>query len=312
MRILVTGGAGFVGSNLSDALIAAGHSVLVMDNLSRGCRQNVPAKAEFAKIDVTTPEAERVVADYAPEALLHFAAQIDVRASVGDPAFDAQSNVVATVRLLSAAVRAKTRTFILASSGGAIYGEQETFPAAESHPTRPESPYGLSKLCGELYCDYFVRTTPVRTVALRFGNIYGPRQDPHGEAGVVAIFAQKMLRGEVPTVNGDGGQTRDYVFVDDVVAATVASLTNSQARGAYNIGTGIETDVNTLARQIQLAVGYKGEIRHGPAKPGEQRRSALDARRAKDELGWRPTVDFHDGVRRTVAWFRKSADDRPS
>jgi len=305
MRALVTGGAGFVGSTLADALLAEGHEVLILDNLSRGKRENVPGKAKLAQVDVTTAEAERLVAEYAPEALFHLAAQIDVRASVADPAFDVQSNVVSTVRLLSAAVRAKTGLFVLASSGGAIYGGQDFLPASETHPTRPESPYGLSKLCGELYCDYYARTTAMRTVALRFGNIYGPRQDPHGEAGVVAIFAEKMLRATTPIINGDGGQTRDYVYVDDVVASALAALTHAEARGAYNIGTGIETDVNALAKEIKKATGYSGDLRHGPAKPGEQRRSVLDARHARKELDWAPAVPFGEGIRRTVEWFGK-------
>jgi UDP-glucose 4-epimerase len=304
MRVMVTGGAGFVGSHLAGALLDAGHEVLVADNLSRGYQENVPVKAQFMRVDVTTPEAERLVSSYAPEALFHFAAQIDVRASVADPAFDVNTNVVSTVRLLSSAARAGTRLFVLASSGGAIYGEQETFPATETHRTCPESPYGLSKLCGEHYCDYFARTTALRTVALRFGNIYGPRQDPHGEAGVVAIFAEKMLSNEVPTVNGDGEQTRDYVFVSDVVSATVACLARPNARGAYNVGTGVETDVNRLAEQIKKATGYAGEICHGPAKSGEQKRSVLDARRAIQEMGWLPRVTLAQGIRTTVEWFK--------
>jgi UDP-glucose 4-epimerase len=197
--------------------------------------------------------------------------------------------------------------FVLASTGGAIYGEQETYPADETHVTRSESPYGVSKLCAEIYLGYFQRTFGMRCVALRYANVYGPRQDPHGEAGVVAIFAQKMLRGEAPTIHGDGAQTRDYVFVDDVVRANMIALANHHARGAYNIGTGVETSVVALAKHIADAAGFKGEIRHGPAKAGEQKRSALDASRAQKELGWSVTSPLSVGIHPTVDWFRRQS-----
>lgn len=303
MRALVTGGAGFIGSHIADALIARGHEVLVIDDLSRGKRTNVPVGAKLVVASITTPEAERAIAEFKPEVVHHHAAQIDVRMSVADPMRDADINVLGTVRVAQAAVAAGAKTFIFASTGGAIYGEQERFPADEDHPVRSDSPYGISKRCAEIYLDYFARKRGLRAVALRYANVYGPRQDPHGEAGVVAIFSEKMLRGQTPVVFGDGGQTRDYVFVGDVVRANMTALENASARGAYNVGTGVETDVNTLAKLIAVHAKYTGEIKHEAAKPGEQRRSVLDGRRAKQELGFAPEWTLERGLGETVAFF---------
>lgn len=304
MRALVTGGAGFIGSHLAQALVELGTEVLVLDDLSHGRRENVPDGAELVETSITSPEAERIVTEFAPQALFHLAAQMDVRSSVADPAFDADTNVTGTVRIASAAARAGCGAVFFASTGGAIYGEQDTFPAAEDHPTRPASPYGVSKRCGELYLELFERSAGMRAVCLRYANVYGPRQDPHGEAGVVAIFAEKMLRGETPTINGDGLQTRDYVFVDDVVRANLMALRHGTVNGPFNIGTGIETDVATLARQVAAAADYEGDILHGPAKPGEQRRSVLDIGKAERNLHWTPRTALDDGLAQTVAWFR--------
>ncbi|MEE8409435.1 MAG: NAD-dependent epimerase/dehydratase family protein, partial [Myxococcota bacterium] len=203
----------------------------------------------------------------------------------------------------SAAARAGCEGFFFASTGGAIYGEQENFPAGEDHPCRSESPYGVSKRCAEIYLDYFARAGGMRTVALRYANVYGPRQDPHGEAGVVAIFAQKMLAGVTPRINGDGKQTRDYVYVGDVVRANLLALRHAEACGPVNIGTGIETDVNLLAKEIATAASYQGEMVHGPAMPGEQQRSVLAPRRAAEILHWKPEMELSDGIAKTVAWF---------
>jgi UDP-glucose 4-epimerase len=232
------------------------------------------------------------------------AAQMDVRRSVADPLFDARVNILGTVNLLEAARKANVRRVLFVSSGGAVYGEQETFPAPESHPTNPVSPYGVSKRAGELYAFFFQAEYQIPFVALRYANVYGPRQDPHGEAGVVAIFSQRMLRGEPVTVNGDGKQTRDYVYVGDVVRANLLAL-ESTATGPFNIGTGIETDVNELARLLLAASGSQSSVGHGPTKAGEQRRSVVDARRAAEVLGWRPETSLEEGLRRTVEWFRK-------
>ena len=231
------------------------------------------------------------------------AAQMDVRRSVAEPLFDARVNILGTVNLLEAARKANVRRVLFVSSGGAVYGEQEAFPAPESHPTNPVSPYGVSKRAGELYAFFYQAEYQLPFVALRYANVYGPRQDPHGEAGVVAIFTGRMLGAEPVTVNGDGKQTRDYVYVGDVARANLLAL-ESTATGPFNIGTGIETDVSTLARLLLEATGSRSEVRPGPAKQGEQRRSVVDSRRAAEVLGWRPEVSLAEGLGRTVEWFR--------
>jgi len=304
MKVLVTGGAGFIGSHVVDALVAAGHDVVVVDDLSTGHRENLNPNARFVELDVTDPRLVELIRDERPAAVSHHAAQMDVRRSVADPLFDARTNILGTINLLEGARRANVRRVLFVSSGGAVYGEQEIFPAPETHPTNPVSPYGVSKRAGELYAFFYQAEYHIPFVALRYANVYGPRQDPHGEAGVVAIFTGRMLRGEPVTVNGDGRQTRDYVYVEDVARANLLALA-SRATGPFNVGTGIETDVNTLARLLLAAAGSRSEIRHGEAKPGEQRRSVVDARRAAAELGWRPEVTLEEGLRRTVAWFRQ-------
>ena len=303
MKILVTGGAGFIGSHVVDAYVAAGHEVIVVDDLSTGRRENLNPRARFHQLDITDPAVVDLVRDARPAVLNHHAAQMDVRRSVTDPLFDARVNILGTINLLEAARKANVRRVLFVSSGGAAYGEQEAFPAPESHPTNPVSPYGVSKRAGELYAFFYQTEYHIPYVALRYANVYGPRQDPHGEAGVVAIFSEKMLRGEPVTVNGDGKQTRDYVYVGDVVRANLLAV-ESTATGPFNIGTGIETDVSALARLLLEASGSCSEVRHGPAKQGEQRRSVIDSRRAAEVLGWRPEVSLADGLGRTVEWFR--------
>jgi UDP-glucose 4-epimerase len=305
MRLVCTGGAGFIGSHVADALIDRGHRVLVLDDLSSGKRENVPARAELAVCSVTSPEAERLIAAFRPDALVHHAAQMDVRVSVAKPLFDAEVNVAGTLRVASAAVAAGARTLLLASTGGAIYGEQDVFPAPETHARRPTSPYGVSKLCAEEYLDYLARSAGVRAVHLRYANVYGPRQNPHGEAGVVAIFLGKMLAGETPVIYGDGRQTRDYVYVGDVVRANLAALEDERAHGPYNVGTGVETDVHQLIGGLARAIGWRGEPGRGAARAGEQRRSVLDCSRALRELGWKPEVRLDEGLARTAAHFRE-------
>jgi UDP-glucose 4-epimerase len=309
MKILVTGGAGFIGSHVVDAYVAAGHEVMVVDDLSTGHRENLNPKARFHQLDITEAKVAELIRDERPAVLNLHAAQMDVRRSVADPLFDARVNILGTVNLLEAARKANVRRVVFVSSGGAVYGEQETFPAAEVHPTNPVSPYGVSKRAGELYAFFYQAEYQLPFVALRYANVYGPRQDPHGEAGVVAIFSGKMLRGEPVTVNGDGKQTRDYVYVGDVARANVLAL-DSTATGPFNVGTGIETDVNALARLLADAAGSRSEIRHGPAKQGEQRRSVIDCARAARVLGWRPEVSLADGLGRTVEFFRSRAGGR--
>jgi len=303
MKILVTGGAGFIGSHVVETFLAAGHQVTVVDDLSTGHRANLPERAEFVGLDIRSKQFSELVEQRRPQVIAHLAAQIDVRRSVADPVFDAEVNVLGTIRLLQAASRAGTGKVIFSSTGGAIYGEQEAFPADESHPCRPESPYGLAKLCAEHYLDYFSRKGGLAHVALRYGNVYGPRQDPHGEAGVVAIFAGAMLEGRVPVINGDGTQTRDFVYVGDVARANLLAV-EKDCRGVFNIGTGIETDINELTTLLKQVTGYSGEVRHGPAKPGEQQRSCIDPSRAGRLLGWRPETPLDRGLAETVEYFR--------
>ena len=303
MKVLVTGGAGFIGSHVVDAFVGAGHEVLVVDDLSTGKRANLNPKARFHQLDVVDAKTVELIRDERPGALCHHAAQMDVRRSVADPLFDARVNVLGTINLLEAARKANVRRVLFVSSGGAVYGEQEQFPAPETHATNPVSPYGVSKRAGELYAFFYHAEYHIPFVALRYANVYGPRQDPHGEAGVVAIFSQRMLANEPVTVNGDGKQTRDYVYVGDVVRANLLAL-ESTATGPFNIGTGIETDVNRLAELLLAASGSRSEVSHGPTKQGEQRRSVVDARRATETLGWRPEMSLEDGLRRTVEWFR--------
>jgi UDP-glucose 4-epimerase len=302
VRALVTGGAGFIGSHITDALVDAGHTVTVVDDLSRGRREQVNPAATFVELDITSPDLARAFAEAKPDIVFHHAAQIDVRESVRDPIHDADVNVVGTVNVLRAAIDVGARRVVFASSGGAIYGDTDTLPTPEDHATRPESPYGTAKLCAEAYGGTFSRQAGLEFVGLRYANVYGPRQDPHGEAGVVAIFATRLVHGTAIVINGDGGQTRDYVHVHDVVRANLAAVDGPA--GVYNIGTGVETDVNTLYRMLAEAAGVDAAAEHGPAKPGEQRRSCLDTTAAREHLGWNATVSFADGVRSTVEYFR--------
>lgn len=303
MRALVTGGAGFIGSHLVDALLRDGHDVIVVDDLSRGRREQVNPGARFVEADVAETDLTELLAESRTAVVFHHAAQIDVRASVRDPLGDARVNVLGTVKLLGACLAARVRRMVFASTGGAIYGDTDVIPTPEDHPLEPQSPYGAAKLSAEGYGATFERVRGLEFVALRYANVYGPRQDPHGEAGVVAIFVKKLLRGEPPVINGDGGQTRDYVYVDDVVTANLAAA-EAHETGAFNIGTGVETDVNGLYERLRGLAGVTAPALHGAAQPGEQRRSCLGVGRAGTALGWRPAVALDDGLRRTFAHFR--------
>ena len=303
MKVLVTGGAGFIASHIVDAYVARRHEVFILDDLSTGQKPNVNPKATFHQVDIADAKAVKLIEQIKPDVLNHHAAQMDVRHSVADPQFDARVNILGFVNLLEACKNAGTKKIIFASSGGAVYGEQETFPAAEDHPTRPASPYGVSKRTGELYLSYYQQAFGLPYIALRYANVYGPRQSNKGEAGVVAIFISLLLAGKVPVINGDGKQTRDYVNVGDVVNANVAALTSPYV-GEINIGTGVETDVVALYELLRQGVGSKLEARHGPAKIGEQRRSCLAAQRAAEIFGWRPQVSLREGLERTIAYYR--------
>jgi UDP-glucose 4-epimerase len=309
MQTLVTGGAGFIGSNVVDALIARGDEVTVIDNMSTGRRENLEDAlangARLVEADIRDGEGMRdIVADTAPEAIFHLAAQIDVRRSVADPAYDATINVIGTINMLAAAQAVGIRRFVNSSTGGAIYGEGRVIPAPETHPAAPESGYGQSKLSAEGYLELFRRLHGLSTVSLRYGNVYGPRQDPMGEAGVIAIFCGKLLEGEKPLVFGDGLQTRDYVYVGDVVSANLAAA-DSDAGGAFNIGLGVESTVMDIV-EILARLGGRDDFQaeHGPERPGEVMHIALDASRARDELGWEPKVQLEEGLERTLASIR--------
>ncbi len=303
MKIVVTGGAGFIASHIVDAYVARGHQVHVFDDLSTGQTANLNAEAVLHQVDIGGKQAARLIEEIKPEVLNHHAAQMDVRHSVADPAFDARVNILGFLNLLEASKNAGVKKVIFASSGGAVYGEQEAFPAPETHATNPASPYGVSKRAGELYLSYYHQAFHLPYIALRYANVYGPRQSTKGESGVVAIFLSALLNGNAPVINGDGRQTRDYVYVGDVVAANVAALGSSFV-GPINIGTGIETDVVTIFELLRDEVGSEIEARHGPAKPGEQRRSALDCRLAGQVLGWRPQIPLREGLKKTAAFYR--------
>jgi len=304
--VCVTGGAGFIGSHVADALVAAGHRVLIVDDLSSGRKDNVPAGAELHVLDIRSARAAALVAESGVEVLVHHAAQIDVRRSVADPLFDADVNVRGTINLLEGGRRGALRQVVFASTGGAIYGEQDVFPAGEDHPTRPLSPYGVAKLAVEHYLRYYHAEYGLDVTCLRYANVYGPRQNPHGEAGVVAIFLDRLLAARECLINGDGLQTRDYTFVADVVAANLAAL-GRPGFHVYNVGTGIETDVVRLYRQIADALGIERPAVHGPAKGGEQRRSVIAAGRLEHELGVRVATPLADGIAATAAWFAARA-----
>ena len=304
MRVLVTGGAGFIGSHVAAAYVEHGHEVLVLDNLSSGKEGNVPAGARFVFCDVGSDTAAEAVRTFRPEVINHHAAQINVRRSVADPVYDARENILGSLTLLEAARTGGVRKVIFASSGGAGYGEQEEFPADERHSLRPVSPYGVAKVSVEMYLHFYRVQYGLACTALRYSNVYGPRQDPHGEAGVVAIFSERLLRGQTAVVNGDGEQTRDYVYVGDVVRANLAALTRGDGL-AINIGTGIETDVNALFRKIRDLSGSRQEEIHGPGMPGEQRRSVIENALAYNELGWYPETSLDDGLALTLAYFRE-------
>ena len=304
MKVLVTGGAGFIGSHLVDRLVQEGHEVIIVDNLATGKRRNINRAARFYKLDIQSWRLERVFRNERPNVVMHLAAQMDVRKSVEDPMFDAQVNILGTLNVLQQAVRHGVRKVVFSSSGGAIYGEQEACPAPESHLTQPLSPYGLSKLCGEQYLSYFQRVSGLQVVSLRYANVYGPRQDPEGEAGVVAIFIQKLLNNEQAVINGNGRQTRDFVFVEDVVDANLGMM-GQETKGTYNVGTGTETSVNDLFRMLIQLTGSTCKQVHGPAKKGEQARSVIDSTKIRQELSWEPKTDLNEGLRKTVDYFRE-------
>ena len=310
MRVLVTGGAGFIGSHVADAFLAAGHTIGVVDDLSTGNQENLDPRVRFWKLDIRDSALAAAVEEFQPEVVIHHAAQMSVGVSTREPRLDADINVLGTLNLLEAAVRCHVRRVVFASTGGAMYGDQAPLPTPETVFPEPVSPYGVAKLAVERYLHAFRFMHHLDAVALRYANVYGPRQNPHGEAGVVAIFSRAIAEGRSFTINGDGGQTRDYVYVGDVVAANLlaVALPVGDRLPILNIGSGIETSVNDLVRILQETVGRPLRFQHGPAKPGEQQRSALDAGLAKRLLGWQPTMDVREGLARTLAWFGGMSD----
>ncbi len=308
--VLITGGAGFIGSHVSERFLAEGWAVHVVDDLSTGKRENVAAGATLHELDIVDPACARLVAALAPTVLVHLAAQMDVRKSVAEPVFDARTNIIGTLTLLEA-VRHESRAtrVVFASTGGVIYGDYTRPPNVETFAKDPESPYAIAKLSAEHYLAYYGRVHGVEAVSLRFGNVYGPRQDPHGEAGVVAIFCGNILDGRPLTIFGDGQQTRDYVYVTDVVDATWAASTRAlppvalvDAR-SFNVGTGIGTPVLAIAESLMRAAGRPAAIAHAAERPGEQRHSFVHVGKAERLLGWRPSVALEEGLPLTYAWF---------
>ncbi len=303
-RILITGGAGFIGSHIAETFLAAGWEVAVLDDLSSGKRENVPARARFYPCDVRSAAAAEAVAKEKPDILCHHAAQIDVRRSMTDPRHDADVNLGGLLNLLQAAVGAGVGRVLFASSGGATYGDTDVIPTPETHPQLPASNYGAAKAASELYLNVYRVTHGLRYAALRYGNVYGPRQDPHGEAGVVAIFCGRLLSGKPCTVFGDGLNTRDYVYVGDVARANLLAAERG-LDGPLNIGTGVETDVNRIHALLAGAAGARAEPERGPARLGEIQRSVLDPSLAATELGWSAATSLADGLHATWEWIRE-------
>lgn len=303
MKLLVTGGAGFIGSHITDALLTHGHDVHVLDNLSSGRREHLPSDVPLHVHDIRSPYVQDLFAQHQYDGLIHHAAQMDVRKSVEDPCFDADVNIRGFLNLMEAGRRNGLQAVVFASTGGAIYGEPEYTPQDEDHPLRPLSPYGIAKLTTEKYLAAYRELYGIRSVCLRYANVYGPRQGAQGDAGVVAIFTRQLLNGTTPTINGTGTQTRDYVYVDDVVKANLAALDYDHS-GVFNVGTSHETSVNGLFDLLCEATEASCSPAYGPANPGEQQRSVLDYTKSQAELDWTPDVSLQDGLGATVDWFR--------
>ncbi|MBD3250109.1 MAG: NAD-dependent epimerase/dehydratase family protein [Candidatus Pacebacteria bacterium] len=307
MKILITGGAGFIASHVADHYLRNGYQVSILDNLSTGKKKFVNSQAQFFEADICNQEqVQEIIAQVQPEVINHHAAHIQVGYSVKDPQFDAQNNVLGLLNLMEAAKDHGLKKVIMASTGGAMYGNKET-PFVETMKEKPLSPYGVSKRAGELYLNYYCEQYGIPYISLRYSNVYGPRQNPHGESGVIAIFSEMIAQGKQPTINGDGTHTRDYVYIDDVAKANVLAL-DSDFVGELNIGTGVETSTNQVYDQVVKEFGVDLPAQHGPERPGEQVTSALDFSKAKKLLGWQPEVEFEQGVRQVVEWYQQKSE----
>lgn len=322
MRTFVTGAAGFIGSTLVDRLLADGHQVIGLDNLSTGCAENLRSAClqygpvglfKFIRGDVLAPELASIVAANSPDAVFHLAAQADLQASVADPQRDARINVIGTINILEACRRSDVRKFIYAASGGSRYGAPQVLPVTEANPVAPLSPYAVAKVAGELYAGAYAEMYGLKPVSLGLANVYGPRQNPLGEAGVIAIFCHALVNKLETTIYGDGASTRDYVFVDDVVDAFVrAATTDREITGLFNVGTGIQTTVNEVHQLTTEATDGASPPRYAAARSGEVRAIALDNSRCREEFGWQPAVSLSEGIARTIAWLRSNLCDQPS
>lgn len=309
MRILITGGAGFIGSHLADRLIKNGDKVILIDNLSTGKKENINPKAKFYKIDIQSPKISNILKKEKPEILFHLAAQIDVRKSVEDPIKDAKINILGSLNVIKnfyqeSLKNIKKPKIIFSSTGGAIYGDAKIIPTPETYPEFPLSPYGVCKLTIEKYLNYYWKVFNIPYVALRYANVYGPRQNSKGESGVVSIFIDKLFSGENPIINGSGKQTRDFVFIEDIIEANILAMKKNKV-GVYNIGTGKETDINTIFQKLKKITNSNLKAVHCLEKKGEQKRSCLDYKKAQKELSWKPKYNLDEGLIKTVGWFKK-------
>ncbi len=304
MNILVTGGAGFIGSHLVNGYIKAGHNVIVIDNLSSGDLRFLNPTAKFYELDILDPKIPEILKQEKINAINHHAAQISVSESVANPLLDANSNIIGTLQLIKNAVSSNIEKFVFASTGGAMYGEQIHFPANEEHPCQPLSPYGISKLCAENYLKFFNKQYGISTTVLRYSNVFGPHQNPHGEAGVVAIFCQKLVQNKKPVICGDGEQTRDFISVRDIVQANLIAL-DPTCTGTFNVGTGTETSVNTLTESLCNISGKNISVAYDSPRSGEQRRSVIDYKKLNDRFGWKPEISLEQGLIETYDFFQK-------
>jgi UDP-glucose 4-epimerase len=308
MNILITGGAGFIGSSIADAYKGLGHDIVIVDNLSSGMLENVPKGTAFYQMDIRDEGFTDIVREHNIDIINHHAAQIDVRRSVEDPRYDLSVNVLGSLNVIEAGLQNSVRRIIFASSGGAGYGEQEYYPADERHPIAPCSPYGITKVTVERYLHYYHLVRGLQYTVLRYTNVYGPRQNPHGEAGVVAIFADKLLRRQQPIINGDGLQTRDYVYISDLVKANVFALA-MEGSDIFNVSTNVETTVNTIFRVLNEALDSPADEKHGEGKAGEQQRSVCTYEKIKARFGWEPEIAIESGLRSTLEWFQERFED---